>query len=154
VSAHGASPGGILQAGSAYVYSLDPFLHTSSSEISHSGNQPLQLGLDFPASEAGAHYAILVSITGTGPSTLNGLDIPLTQDATFQQFLGNISLTGTLLANAQAIHPLRLHTQTPPSAIGRTLYLAAVTFDTGTQAGRMSSIVRSLRMSGTRGRFG
>ena len=144
VGALGASPGGRIGAGSSHVYSLDPFLHLGADEVSYSGNQPVQFMLDFPASEAGAHYAILLSISGTGPSVFNGIDIPLVQDAHFQQFLGNSTLLGTLNVNAQAQRSLRLHQQTQPGAIGKTIYLAAATFDTGTQTGRVSSIVRYL----------
>ena len=147
VGAYSASPGGLNDAGSAYVYSLDAFLHMDSTEISYSGNQPVQFDLDFPASEAGAHYAILLSISGTAPSYFNGLLIPLVQDAHFQQFLGNSTLHGTLNANAQAQKMLRLHRQTPPGAIGVTIYLAAATFATGLQQWRRSSVVRYLQIA-------
>lgn len=146
VGAYGADPGGLSSAGSAYVYSLDPYLRLNDDQISHSGNQLVQLDLDFPASEAGAHYMILLSTTGTGPSLLHGLTIPLTQDMHFQQRLGNSALRGTLNANAQAQRSFRLHHAVQPGAIGRTFYLAAATFDTGTRAGRMSSVVRYLQI--------
>ena len=147
VGAWAADPGGRSDAGSAYVYSFNPYLHLNDDQISHSGNQLVQLDLDFPASEAGAHYMILLSTTGTGPSWFHGLTIPLTQDMHFQQRLGNSALRGTLDANAQAQRSFRLHHAVQPGAIGRTFYLAAATFDTGTQAGRMSSVVRYLTIT-------
>ncbi|MBC8330242.1 MAG: FG-GAP repeat protein [Planctomycetes bacterium] len=147
VGAHWASPGGLTNAGSAYVYSLDPFLQTSADSISVSGAGNLQLDLDFPASEAGARYAVLASLAGTGPTTVAGLDIPLTQDALFNLMAsGNAppplqGAYGTLDANAQAQATLQAGPALAPG-IGRTVHFAAVTFDTGPTAGRMSSIVR------------
>jgi FG-GAP repeat len=152
VGANRADPGGRLNAGSAYVYSLDPFLHPSANSLSASGGFTVQLGLAFPASEAGVRYAVLASITGTGPITMAGLEIPLTQDKVFDAITsGNVPAPlqgafGYLNSNAQAAATL---TAGPALAvvIGQTIYFAAVTYDVAPLTGRMSSVVRYLQIT-------
>jgi hypothetical protein len=142
---------GAYGANSAYVYSLDPFLHMDSRELSASGSSTVQLSMDFPASEAGASYVLLASMTGTGPIVMGGLDIPLTQDHVFNNITsGNVPSVlqgafGTLNANGQALASL----STGPAlnrVIGQTIYFAAVTYDVGPLTGRKSSIVRYLQI--------
>jgi FG-GAP repeat protein len=147
-----ASPGGLAGAGSAFVYSLDPFLRLDTAELSASGGSSVQLDMDFPTSEAGARYAVLASITGTGPVVMAGLQIPLTQDNIFNRIIGgNVPAPlqgahGTLNANGQALATL---TAGPAlsSAVGRTIYFAAVSYDVGPLTGRQSSVVRYLSIT-------
>jgi len=152
VGAHYADPNGNSKAGSAYVHSLDPYLHPNAAELSVSGGSTVQLGMDFPASEAGARYAVLASKTGTGPIVMAGLEIPLTQDGLFNLITsGNVpaplqNAFGTLNANGQALATLTAGPALAP-AIGQTLYFAAVTYDIGPLTGRKSSIVRYLQIT-------
>lgn len=76
ISAPRSNPGGIIEAGSAFVYGLDPFLRLSAPVLSLSG-APVQVLLDFPAQQAGLPYALLASAAGTGPTTVNGVALPL-----------------------------------------------------------------------------
>ena len=151
VGASRADPGGVVNAGSAYAFSLDPYLHMDAESISVSGSSTVQLGMDFPASEAGARYAVLASITGTGPIVMAGLEIPLTADNLFNLITsGNVPAPlqgafGTLNANGQALATLSAGPALAP-AIGQTVYFAAVTYDVGPLAGRMSSVVRYLQI--------
>lgn len=142
VGASGVDYPGSGYAGSTYIGSLNPFLHTEVHQISYAGSNALQLTLDFPTSEAGLPFMVLFSRDGTGPSVFQGLAIPLTQDSVFLRFLDNPNLQGVLDASAQAQRDLHLHHRTPPGAIGYQVHVAAVTLDPSTQAGRMSSIVR------------
>ncbi len=153
VGAYGASnPGGLSNAGSAYVFSLAPFLHLSAAELSVSGGSTLQLGMNFPATEAGARYAALASITGTGPIVMGGLEIPLTQDNVFNAIVvGNVPASlqgafGTLNAHGNAHATLSAGPAFAP-AIGQTVYFAAVTYDVGSLTGRMTSVVRYLQIT-------
>jgi FG-GAP repeat protein len=152
VGANLADPGGLSLAGSAYVYSLDPFLHPSSNSLSASGGSTVQLDMDFPSSESGAQYAVLASISGTGPIVMGGLEILLTQDIVFDAITsGNVPSVlqgafGTLDANGQALATL----STGPGLnriIGQTIYFAAVTYSVGPLTGRMSSVVRYLQIT-------
>ena len=107
--------------------------------------------MDFPASEAGKRYAVLPSITGIGPTVMNGLEIPLTQDNVFNAIIaGNIPSEfqgpfGTLDANGDALASLSSGPGLTP-AIGHTLFFAAVTYDLGPLTGRLSSTVRYLQI--------
>ena len=146
VGAWFTDPGSLTNAGSAYVYSLDPFLLLAEDSISYTGALPAQLTLSFPLSEAGMPYALLFSLEGVGPSVFQGIDIPLTQDSHFQLLLGNPNLHGVLDASAEAYLDLGLHQRTPPGAVGHSFHLAAVTLDPGTWSGRMSSVVRYMEV--------
>ena len=150
VGAEGADPGGLSGAGSAHVFSLDPYLHLDSDLLSVSSGSSVQLGMEFPASEAGARYVLLASITGTGPMVMAGLEIPLVQDILFNRILsGNAPAVlqgsfGTLNANSRAAATLHAGPALNP-AIGRTVYFAAVTFEiAGPVVGRKSSVARLL----------
>jgi FG-GAP repeat protein len=152
VGASWAAPGGLAEAGSAYVYSLDPFLHPSADALAVSGGSTVQLGMEFPASEAGARYAVLASITGTGPIVMAGLEIPLTQDKVFDAITsGNVPAPlqgafGYLNSNAQAAATITAGPALAP-VIGQTIYFAAVTYDVAPLTGRMSSVVRYLQIT-------
>ena len=131
----------------AFVYSLNPYLHPEADTLSVASGSTLQFDLAFPISEAGVPYTMLGSLAGIGPTWRNGLEIPLTPDPLFSDFMsGNIptalqGAVGSLDANAEA----QVILTAGPSlsrAIGRTVYFAAVTYDLGPPAGRMSSAVR------------
>jgi FG-GAP repeat len=133
--------------GSAQVTSLDTFLNLSSDQLSASGGTSVQFALKFPASEAGSPYAVLASEHGVGPISYAGLDIPLTDDRFFQALVsgrkppvfkrGYGKLDSTGAANAELYFGAGL-----AASIGRSFFVAAVTYDRGTLGGRMSSIAR------------
>lgn len=150
----GNDPGGLYFAGSAYVWSLDPYLHLSGEEISATSGPALHLGIDFPDSEANMQYAVLAcaSASGRGPIVLGGIDVPLSHDAMLQRMLGGWSprrtITGAfgiLNSNGDA---LAVMTSDPILApyVGKTYHLAAITYDGPIQTTRLSSIARSLRI--------
>ena len=147
--AWGEDPNGMTNAGGVSVLSLSPFLHLDVTELSASGTGTATFTLDFPVSEAGVQYALLLSAVGPGPSTMLGLEIPLTQDALFQRIVsGNVPAIfqgafGILGPNGEAQATLDASPTLAP-AIGRTLHCAAMTFDLGPPVGRMSSVVRYL----------
>ncbi len=97
--------------------------------------------INFPDSEAGINYALLASRTGTGPTNLRGLDVPLTADGLFNRMLtgwsppmvqdafGTLDLVGDGQATI-ASHPSLI------PFVGQSIWLAVVTFDPD---GRMSS---------------
>ncbi len=83
-----ASPGIPPQAGQVVVLGFEPFLWAEDREVSISGDELLELHLDFPEEEGGAPYQLLLSASGTGPTPLgNGVEVPLTADALFQRTL-------------------------------------------------------------------
>jgi hypothetical protein len=147
IGAMGKDPGGQESAGTALVFSLNPFLHPSDSTLPASPASSVQFNLDFPDSEAGANYMVLASRNGIGPSNYGQLTIPLTNDTLFVQMLngwdpailqdgrGALDFQGNataILHGSQSLLPL----------IGSTLSIAAVTYDPATGIGGKSSIAR------------
>ncbi len=92
----------------AKIGPMPPILTASGAVLSFSSGGTIDYAIDFPAVDAGASYNILLSAHGTGPTILNGLSIPLTQDALFQASLnGHVpslmtGFQGTLDANGDA----------------------------------------------------
>ncbi|NQU47421.1 MAG: FG-GAP repeat protein [Planctomycetes bacterium] len=147
VGARTADPQDLNAAGSVYVHSLQPFLHTSADELSATNGTSVQLNLEFPTSQAGAPYLVLASASGIGPSNYGNLTIPLTNDSIFVRMLGGWS--PAFLKNGKGV----LDAQGNSSAtllgspalfpmVGRTFTLAAVTYDSTSNLGRKSSIAR------------
>ncbi len=137
--------------GGVHRISLDPYLHLGISALSATTGGSAPLRLDFPSSEAHQLYAVLASATGAGPSTVAGIDVPLTQDRLFQ-------LSGTPLAAAylpghqgrlDAAGDAALDLSFGPGVlallIGRTLYLAAIS-GSDAQTGRLSSAARTIEV--------
>ena len=86
VGAHQAtSSGGNAWAGQAHLYSFNPILHTDLIEMGALAGGQVDCQFDFPASEAGKLYAVVVSYSGLGPTNHAGIDLPLTQDLLFNR---------------------------------------------------------------------
>ncbi len=139
-----AVTGGLGQTGAAHAYALDPFLRSSSDQLSASSGVDLVLDLDFPASEAGFTGAVLVSAAGPGSTLVGGTEIPLTRDSYFNLGLGGWTppiMTGsptTLDADGNAQVTLISVPQLLPFA--GTYWLAAVSADLPTSSVRLSSV--------------
>jgi len=71
-------------SGAAYVFSLKQILIASGEVLSVTSGGTIDYWIDFPDMDAGAGYQILLSVHGTGPTTLHGLLIPLTRDNLFR----------------------------------------------------------------------
>ncbi len=138
VGAHGSShPGGLSQAGTAYVFSFNPFLRSSANQISIAAGGVIELQLDFPDLTAGYEYKVLASSSGTGPTTF-GVDIPLTDDPLVRRsYLGLYAgalegrLRGTLDSEGKAIATIRISSGNWPELIGMNFYLAAIAMKFG-----------------------
>lgn len=133
------------------VVGLDAFLYLSSDQLSSSSGTPVLADLDFPDSEAGSAYAVLLSATGTGPVTVNGLQIPLTADNLLNRMLSGWApflLSGSpgsldAFGDGAAV----FHSDPVLAAyLGRKFFVAAVSFDAGSQSGRLSSISREIEI--------
>jgi hypothetical protein len=132
VGASRTAPGGVSNAGSVFVFGFDPFLTANSKTISATSGGTINLTLGFPSSAAFDDYKVLLSATGTGPTTY-GVDIPLTQDSlVIDTFFGNYpvpnhtNMHGTLDASGDATASLTIPAGIPPGLIGRTYYFAAI----------------------------
>ena len=141
--------GGVADAGTATVFSLDPFLSLSEEEFSALFGGTVRADIDFPSSEAAFSYALLISGTGTGPIALSGVELPLTADAillrmatgwappTLQRAFGRLDQNGD--SSAIFFNDPVLLTQ-----IGRTYYMAALSYNPNTLKARRSSVARPL----------
>lgn len=151
LAAIGTDPGGLNRAGTATVHFLDPFLIPSANTLSASGPDLVTFTLDYPSSEAGLLYGLLVSLQGTGPTSVAGLTVPLTRDAAFERVAFGtrppelVNAFANLDANGDATASL----SSGPSLagiVGRTLYFASVSFTLLPAQGRLSSIVRPIEI--------
>jgi len=132
-----ADPGGVSAAGSAYVYNCHPYLQANTTTISAFAGGVLDLDLNFPDSAALQEYITLMSTVGIGP-TQYGVDIPLSLDdylldsaVGIYPFTIASNLHGTLDASGNATASITFPAGVYNFAIGRTFWLAAVTFPTG-----------------------
>ncbi len=105
IGAHqGASGDGVV-----YVKGFNPILYTTAESLSASAGGTIDVTIDFPDSEAGQHYALLVGFSGTATSTFAGLDIPLAQDVMFNRMVNGdpprhfVNPYGVLDANGNAV---------------------------------------------------
>lgn len=148
VGARQTPPGSTWNTGSAYLLSFKPFLYSSAFEISASSGGIVSFVLDFPDSAGLYKYKILISETGTGPTTY-GVEIPLTLDSLVNRtFFGNYpisnhnGLQGDLDSSGDAFGSLTVPAGIS-SLIGKTFFLAAIANPTG-QLPEFSSIASTV----------
>lgn len=132
VSAWGTDPNGITAAGSVYAYGFNPFITTSSNELSVSIGGQVDIQLDFPDDASGYEFKLLASASGTGP-TLYGVEIPLSNDNLVQRTfagdypgIGGSNPQGILDSIGQATGFLSIGAGNWSSLVGNTYYLAAI----------------------------
>ena len=102
------SSSGGQDAGSVYVEGVHPYLVASRNQIPSTQGGVVRLLMDFPPTNAGQAYQVMLSATGIGPSHV-GIDIPLTIDnLTRASFAGSYpfpqhsGLIGSLDGNGNA----------------------------------------------------
>lgn len=123
-------------------------LRINATEISAAQGARLDLAVEFPASEAGLQYVILVSRTGAGPTVWRGLAVPLT----FDQWTTSVAFDppanfhgsrGVLDAAGDARAYLRVPAGASNAWIGSSVWFAAVTGSEGVPVS--ASIAREIR---------
>jgi hypothetical protein len=128
--------GGITARGAVFLYSFNPYMHLDKLSVSAAAGGIITLDLHFPLAAAGYKYKILISQTGTGPTSF-GVDIPLTQDAlVVDTFFGSYpapsaNMHGTLDAFGQGSASVTVPAGSPSSLIGQTFYTAAIAIPNG-----------------------
>jgi len=127
------SPNGLVQAGSAFVYSFNPILTASATTLSLAAGGTVDLQIDFPDVDGFLDYAVLVSLQGTGPTSVQGLLVPLSMDGFLRDSLNGVTpsqglgFQGTLSRQGKALAQLSVAPGSLPSSLlGRRLYLAVV----------------------------
>jgi len=93
----------------------------------------VDLTIDFPNEDGLLPYRMLMSLQGIGPTSVNGLLVPLTMDGFLHDSLRGITpsqgvgFQGTLSSNGRALAQLVVTPGgLPASAIGRTAFFAVV----------------------------
>lgn len=133
------------------VFSFKPYLYAEGTEISAATGGSIRYRIDFPDSEATLPYAVLVSGTGTGPSIINGLEVPLSHDAYLQRSLqgtapfGLLGAYGFLNPIGNGFARIIIGPGQAASVIGRTFYLAAVSYDS-VATPRLASIAKKIKI--------
>lgn len=128
--------GGGFEVGQVTLLGVDPYLSLDRRRVSLTTGATVIVELDFPDSNAGLAYRVLLSKSGFGPVTF-GVDIPLTQDLLFNHSTqGNYpfphtGLFGTLDSSGNASASLDILPGSFPGGLGTTFRLAAVAFPTG-----------------------
>lgn len=121
-------------AGRMFQVSYRRGLALSAGSVSAGAGGRVDFAIDFPLEEAGRPYSVLMSRTGTGPTVLNGVTIPLTEDSLYYQTLqGGYPgyFTGALGTLDPAGHAMAV-LDAPPGAlaafVGRTVWSSAVSY--------------------------
>ena len=152
VGAQRASPGGLSQAGSAYVFGFRPYMTANRTSVSAASGGTLSLTLDFPITAGLDRYKVLISATGTGPG-FRGVDIPLTLDSLVMDTFFGIypvptysNMQGTLNASGDAAASLTVPAGIPGGLVGRTYYFAAIANQPG-QLPEFSSVAVAVEIA-------
>jgi len=126
---------GAYNGGGVDVFAFDPFLTTDHGRLSAAAGGAVLYSMDFPAADAGLAYALLGSVTGTGPTTLAGVDVPLTSGDWFWNlmFSGHAppffsAPYGVLDANGDASCTFTVPPGAGSAYVGTTFFLAAVSY--------------------------
>ena len=124
--------GGVNHTGVVYVHSMNPYLYSSTTQVSISSGATLDFNFDFPTTAASYEYRLLISATGNGP-TFAGVLIPLSVDQLttdtynglypVSQFSG---LYGTLDSSGNASGSLTIPAGIPPRLLRRKFWCAAI----------------------------
>jgi hypothetical protein len=145
IGATQTNSGSLSDAGSAYVYTFEPYMEPSSFTISAAAGGSLWFNLDFPDSAAHLPYKILMSSAGHG-SFLYGVDIPLRLDGmVLDTFFGNYpfqnytGMTGTLNSAGKATAGINVAAGAYSNIVGRTVHFSSIVIQLG-QLAEYSSV--------------
>ncbi len=133
------------------LHTLQPLLRLDQDHLRAASGDQVLLELDFPASEGWFPYAVLASMSGPGPSTIGGLEVPLAMDSLLLQMMAGwtppilIGGAGALDLEGDASAVLHGDAALTP-LIGRHLSIAALSYDPRFGIGRLSSTHQSLEI--------
>ncbi|MCA8968339.1 MAG: FG-GAP repeat protein [Planctomycetes bacterium] len=126
------------QAGTAWVFGIQPYLEGDVAAFSLANMNTLKLSLDAGSTFAGQGYWVLGSLTGTAPGLqLGGITLPLVFDpmTDLTMMLANSSIfvntLGALDASGKAGARFVFGPSGQSSLIGRRIYFAFLTFGGG-----------------------
>ena len=138
--------GGLVNAGYVGVYGYNPFLYLDEPQLSAAAGGSVSLNMQFPSSQAGHNYKVLITSSGIGEYNF-GATIPLAYSPMLvQTFFGNYPITssqaqGTLDGNASATCSFAIPAGAASSWVGHTFHMAAITQIIGSAAELSSGAV-------------
>lgn len=141
---------GLNLNGRTEVYDFEPYLRLNQDFISANSGGTVQFAIDFPNSESNQAYALLASTTGIGPTRINGIEVPLSNDDLFGSMTsGNPpsmyhQSMGTLNLQGDAIATVTLQPGQGAAWLGKSFWHAAVSYipPSGVRLTSASRIVR------------
>jgi hypothetical protein len=139
--------------GAIYVFSFDPQIHIDTYRISAAQGGPVTLDIDFPSAESGYQYRVLMSFSGTGPSS-HGVLIPLTVDFMFHEssrgiypFQNYSGMRGVLDLNGNATANINIGpNEIPARLVGRHCWFAAVISQSASMQAEFTSVAVPLKI--------
>ncbi|KAA3604853.1 MAG: hypothetical protein DWQ01_19790 [Planctomycetota bacterium] len=139
-------PPGDPNPGAIGAFSFDPFLQISPNRISAAEGGAVVFQHDFPDSQAGLEYRLLMSTAERGVTTYSGLDLPLAPSWQLKEFAygqpaGFTDRTGFLDSQGRAKTTLGLLPGTALPVVGYSFTFASVTLDLNGQPSLSSAPV-------------
>ena len=146
-----ADVGGGYDLGSVIAHEIDPFLFPSATTFDVSAGGSIDFEIDFPTSEAGAHFTLLASHSHEGQFTFRNLTIPLAYDSFTQIMAGGgypifHHNQGILDANGDAQSWLHIPAGGVATYAGLTMRFAVVSLDLQGLSPRMTSNAVAIRL--------
>lgn len=132
-------------------FTFQPVLSSSHPSVSSALGGSVDFFIDFPISEAGLFFLLLGSASGRGPTYVQGVDVPLTDDPLFRDMLamrppGNfINQSGLLDLTGNGTAQLSLASHEAANHIGRIFYFAVLSYAPPNLA-RISSVAVKLEV--------
>lgn len=151
--AAGPLPNGeFRQTGYTRTYNYHPFLESDHDEISLQDGGLIFLTINFPETEAGMKKFILMSATGTGPSQLGDVIVPLHRDVLFRNSLRNrypdgfFGARGRLDDQGDGSAFFRLLPGAHAGLLGQSIYAVVLSVDPF-EGPRLSSVALEIRFT-------
>lgn len=141
---------GAPNAETVFVHDFRPLLYSDAPCISSSSGGTVRFHIDFPQSEADMNYALLASVYGTGPTSILGLQVPLSDGPIFQLCLNGNSpgelknAYGRLNHKGNALARLVVQPDQLSKMVDHSLYFAAISYSSQPNQPRLSSIARAI----------
>ncbi len=135
-----------------YVYGFNPYLTSDRSELSDSVGGTVLFSIDFPTTVGNNPYKLLGTSSGTGSTSIGGIDVPLTPGGLVWDSLASNSpppvftnASGMLNADGNASSLLSLPAGVASALIDTDIHFAALAFQLPS-TGLASSSAVSLRI--------
>jgi len=135
VGSPGADSNGMSDNGAFSALGYDSYMWTSDVHVTATNGFQLTWEFDFPVANAHQQFRVVSSMAGTGPTDMNGVLIPLTQDNLFWQTLLGVypvpgsQFTGHLDASGDTSMMLNVGGTSAASWAGTKIWSSCIVFD-------------------------